>query len=386
MKRTLQLLSLFLIALLLFPLAVAVAEESVQNENRHVVISFLGDCTIGCDEDGYREGNKRSFVYYEQQYGKEYFFAGLQSVLANDDLTVANLESVLSNSGETRNKKKTYCFRGPTDYVDILKLGSIEAVSFANNHNMDYGPEVAIETTRILEENGIIWFGMSMDNDTMELVDELCKTYIYERDGVKIGFFAICDSTWNKNIQRKTQEHKEAVIALREAGCDLVIACLHGGTEYGIAHDIDKFAKRFLDFGCDIVVGNHPHVVQGIEVCEKGTIVYSLGNCCFGGNTRIHKYAEYGAVVQFDFEFASGEDTTYLGHTMTIYPIVPASLVDNEYADYQPKLVNGTVAEKIMKMIQSDSRPYKRKLNPYVDGVGAVQEFVPNPRLSSTEQ
>ena len=379
MKRT---VALILLMLLCFEAVASSAEVENSGSHRHIVITFLGDCTLGNDEDGYKENNSRSFVSYAEKNGPEYFFSGLQSVIAHDDLTVANLECVFWEDGSTRNPTKTYCFRGPDSFVDILTGSSIEAVSFANNHNMDYGIEAAIHTTKILDDNGVAWFGMNMDDSDFSLVDDLCKTYIYEKDGIRIGFVAIYTSTWNKNIVLKNQAHKEQVQALKDSGCDLIIACLHGGREYGKKHDIDSFAQKYLGYGCDIVIGNHPHVLQGIEECKEGTIVYCLGNCCFGGNTRIHAGAETCAVMQFDLEFDSGDSTEYLGHTLTIWPAVPASENDAGYVDYQPKLASGSLADRIMKQIQSDTRPYKLKLNPFVEGIGAVQDFVPNPKLA----
>ena len=123
--------------------------------------------------------------------------------------------------------------------------------------------------------------------------------------------------------------------------------------------------------GANLVIGNHPHVPQGIHVADGVTCLYSIGNFTFGGNTGIGENLRLpGYVAQFDLYF---EDNVYTGHQLTIWPIhISGTSPEN---NYQPVLVSGEDAEKVMKLIQNDCG--KLKLNPYVDGQGAVQDFVP---------
>lgn len=389
MRKKFHALACFIILTVLFAcfLQVCFADETEvvqEDSNIHIVVTFLGDCTLGAVESDYE--SPRSFIAYAENNGLGYFFSEVQSVLANDDLTVANLESVFSDDSSTQARNKTYCFRAPVSYAEMLNLASIEAVSFGNNHSMDYGVSGALSTVTALEAVGVDWFGANPDYTTNKYPDGISKPWIYEKDGVKIGFVASYISAWWIKAAEYGEEYKiqkTQVEELKAQGCDLIIACMHGGVEYDRLHDSNQenFANAYFEYGADIVIGNHPHRLQGMTVDEKGTVCYSLGNFCFGGNKRIHVGAETTCIFQFDFEF-DRESHTYLGYTLTLYPAVPGSFVDEEYTDYQPKLVNGKEAEDILYEIQRDTRPRTLKLNPYIDGIGAVQEFVPNPKLN----
>ena len=133
----------------------------------------------------------------------------------------------------------------------------------------------------------------------------------------------------------------------------------------------EQFAHAVLDYGADIVVGHHPHVLQGVEVRDGKTICYSIGNFVFGGNAKVR--APYTAMFQFTLTFT--DEGEYLGHQLNIIPALPSG--DKENNNYQPVLATGEDAEAAMALIQRDT---DFPLNPYVEGVGAVQDFVPAPK------
>lgn len=323
----------------------------------NVVITFLGDCTIG-GEDRVRE-EPTSFDAYLAQYGYDYFFREVQSVIGHDDLTIANLEGCFIDFSSGA-MEKTYNFRGPKHYVNVLTSSSIEAVSFANNHSLDYGYDGVTHTTRTLDEAGLPWFGT---NDAVE------KSWVYEKGNVRIGFVAMEVNYW---YYKHRTMLKNQVQALKDDGCDLIIAVMHGGEEYNPKHwrVQRQFADAVIDYGADLVIGHHPHVLQGITVTNGRTICYSLGNFVFGGNAKVR--APYTAMFQFNLSFT--EEGDYLGHQLTIIPALPSG--NKEQNNYQPVLATGADAEKVMSQIQHDT---SFKLSPYVEGVGAVQPFVPAP-------
>ena len=154
----------------------------------------------------------------------------------------------------------------------------------------------------------------------------------------------------------------------------MIVASIHCGGEYQKKHaDMqERYEKLCKSMGANLVIGNHPHVPQGIHVADGVTCLYSLGNFTFGGNTGVDEQLSViqSYVAQFDLYF---DGDTYLGHQLTIWPIhISGTTPEN---NYQPVLVSGAEAEKVMKLIQNDCG--KLKLNPYVDGQGAVQDFVP---------
>ena len=107
----------------------------VQEYTGTVRITFLGDCTLGGEER--TRSAWRGFVRTVERNGTGWPFRNLTALTATDDLTVANLEGVLSDRDLIRIKKE-YNFIGSTAYTEILKAGSVECVTLANNHSHDY--------------------------------------------------------------------------------------------------------------------------------------------------------------------------------------------------------------------------------------------------------
>ena len=336
---------------------------------KQIVISFAGDCTLG--NTPLERGRSSSFEAYIEKNGMEYPFAKVRDVFLQDDLTVVNLEGVFFDSEEHR-VKKTYNFRGPTSFAAILPLGGIDAVSIGNNHAQDYGTPGQDATIAALEENGVAWFGTD---------SHVNRTYIFEKDGVKIGFVSAYISFWrspgNPGIIKKCFDD------LKAAGCHVLVGCIHGGVEYDVYHDDHQewMADYFVSYGADIIIGHHPHTIQGLQVRDGRTMLYSLGNFCFGGNSKIRANRVKESTIRTfiaQFTFSFDENNTYLGHQLNIIPCHTSGT--QEYNDYQPRLVTGNDAKAVLKAVQRDVMPRSFKLNPYVEGVGAVQDFVPAPK------
>lgn len=341
---------------------------------KQITVTFTGDCTLGCDPR--ERGQKTGFEAYIEAYGYEYPFEKVKQFFEDDDLTVINLEGVFYDI-EANRADKTYTFRGPTDYARILPLSSIEACSIGNNHILDYGKAGLEATIKALENENVAWFGTT----------EYCNgSYTFEKDGVKIGFVSVYISDWW--TPGTPTVIKEDMDALRESGCSLVIACMHGGVEYDYKHELnqEKMADRLIAYGADVVVGSHPHTIQGIREENGACTLWSLGNFAFGGNSKVDisrkRSPNYGKInvntfiAQFTFSF--DENGRYLGHQLNIIPCYTTGTGDDNN-NYQPIPVTGKDAEKVIKAIQDDT-PFRRlTLNPYEEGVGALQEFVPAP-------
>lgn len=319
------------------------------------MITFGGDCTLASLE-WLRGNDERSFDGHIKRFGYGYPFRLMKDVFARDDLTVVNLENVFSNSDREK-VKKTYNFRSAPEYARILTRGSVEAVNIANNHTVDYGLQGAQSTVAALEKEGVAWFGAT---------DLVTGTWVYEKNGIKIGFTGAYIGFWNgsKPALRRTFD------ALKEQGCDLIISSMHGGSEYARQHDFwqTRMAAWMIREGAALVVGHHPHVLHGVEVLNGCTIFHSLGNLSFGGNPQLRARLSMVAQVRFVFD----ENKQYLGHQVTLIPVRPSSVPERN--NYQPVPLTGAEAQEVIALVQADT-PFT--LNPYVDGVGAVQEFVP---------
>ena len=230
-------------------------------------VSFAGDCTLGTDEafDYSTSLNAR----YEAEGDPAYFFRNVEGIFAADDLTVVNMEGTLTES--TARQDKTFAFKGPADFAQVLVAGDVEAASMANNHSEDYGEQSYTDTVETLRAAGIQPFGY----DDIAYLDvkgvkvALVGTYeLAEHEGIEESMVA--------NIQRARSE-----------GAQVVLVYIHWGVEREyVPNEVQmQLGHAAIDAGADLVVGSHPHVIQGYEVYQGRYIVYSLGNFCFGGNS-----------------------------------------------------------------------------------------------------
>ncbi len=334
LKPICMLLSVFFV---LFTISYAGAEKSV-------LLTFTGDCTLGSEER--IRSQESSFDSIAKKRGYDYFFSNFSEMFAQDDQTVINLEGVLSDDNKQEKQSKRYRFRGPTDFVKILKGASIEACSLSNNHIGDYGKQGEESTKAVLDENGIGWF-------------QNFKYYICEKEGIKVAFIAL----ENKVVYNEFDKIKKLINELKESGeANAVAICWHTGMEYHGLHEpnTEKICKTLIRFGADLIVLNHPHVLQGIGVYNNRCIFYSLGNFVFGGNAaiRTEKYkpdkpvtSQYSAVVQVKLLFS--DDGKYLGQQPIVYPVITSGSAPVN--DYQPYRANNEEAIPIRDALQEDT-------------------------------
>ncbi len=233
-------------------------------EPEHILISFIGDCTLG--EAKVWDGSPIGFdAVINGDY--TYNFKNASEILSQDDMTLANLEGALTTA--TSYKEKEFVFGSPLEYVQILQNGSVEAVNLANNHSEDYWQQGLDDTRQVLTDNGIVW-------------SDEAYTGIYEVKGIKIG---MAGTTFPTNQQAMYN----AIDYLKGEGCNIIIISCHWGIEkdYYPRQDQITLGHNLIDYGADIVIGTHPHRLQPIEYYNGHYIAYSLSNFVFGGNTSL---------------------------------------------------------------------------------------------------
>ena len=323
--------------------------------DRSVTITFTGDVTLGSEEAKKKQDS--SFVSYAAQKGYDYFFANFQEMFQSDDLTVVNLEGPLTDSSKQENKAKTYRFRGSADYANILTGAGIDAANLANNHcPTDFGNQGYNATKAALEDAGVGWFANT-------------KVYIFEKDGLRIAFIGLNSTKVNG---QKAWFRKEIPRLKEEEGVNAVVFVFHAGTEYSMHHTKAQttYSQWAIDAGADLVIMHHPHVVQGLDIYKDRYVCYSVGNFCFGGNKEIRALETVVVQVRLDFD----DEGHYLGQKLTLYPANISGHAD--YNDYQPALVTGEAAERVMHLIQVDTA---FELNPWNEETASA----PQPYLSS---
>lgn len=242
--------------------------EKKQTETKKFTLSAAGDCTLASDIK--QPASVNFFSVYNKQKDPSYFLKKVQPVFAKDDLTLVNFEGTLSNRGKRANKK--WAFRGKPKFINILKKGSVEAVSFSNNHTRDYGTISHKDTMSILRKAGI-----SYSTET--------RTTIKTVNQIRVGLVSISSIETSKNPERQL---RAAMKKLKKKKPEVIIVSMHSGVEYTqkIQPIQKKLSRVAIDLGADLVVGHHPHVIQGIDTYKGRYIIYSLGNFCFGGNTN----------------------------------------------------------------------------------------------------
>ena len=297
----------------------------VQEYTGTVRITFLGDCTLGGEEK--TRTAARGFFRVIERNGYGWPFRNLTALTASDDVTVANLEGVLSDR-DLPKVRKEFNFIGPAAYTEILKAGSVECVTLANNHAHDYDTAGYEDTKKALEAADVAFFGTDS------------AAVWRNADGLMIGFLGVSGSL--SGNRGKTCEQQAA--ALRAMGCAAVITVMHAGTEYESAPDSyqKQIVNRALRCGTDLIIGHHPHVVQGYEIRDGVPVVYSLGNCVFGGNSNPRDHD--ALVVRAELSFREG---ILAGITLRFYPISVSG--ETGWNDYSPVLLSGADAERVLR-------------------------------------
>ena len=333
-------------------LALMLLASSCLAEEVTITLSFAGDCTLGSQE--YIRNREGTFDTVVNEKGMEYPFEKVRDVFLADDWTVVNLEGVLAASSKGENRKQTYRFRGPSPFVEILTLGGVEMVNLANNHTDDYGKTGMASTKEILKKAGI---GYCEKDDV----------YILEKDGIRIAFLGLNITNYNTYGEPL---NKRITKLKTEEGCQFVVVNFHFGWEYSFVHNKKQrlTSHEVILSGADLVVGTHPHVVQGIEVYNNRLILYSLGNFVFGGNMKLNPRSLQAYIARVQLTFKDG---AFASQQLTIIPVHTSGT--QPQSNYQPYLVTGEEAQAVVERIQGDT-PFP--LNPYKEGIGAVQEAV----------
>lgn len=290
-------------------------ETTAPKEENTLKLSFIGDCVIGGDPVGY---GYESFIWYSENYPLSYFFEKVKPELENDDFTLSNMETVLTDNFKLEPVDKgdgpAFWFMAKSKNAKILTEGSVEVAGVVNNHTYDFGEEGYNDTVKALEDAGL-------------LVGEDCVPLYFEKNGIKVG--VVYASLW---AYYQVNYITEALEEMQD-NCDYRIVFFHGGEEG--QHEPDNFkidaCRDLANSGlCDLIVGAHPHVLQPLEVVNDVPIMYSLGNFCFAGNN----YPENKTVI-FKAQLTKNEDGTISTETS----VVPCYVYTGNINSFQPAII-----------------------------------------------
>jgi hypothetical protein len=202
---------------------------------------------------------------------------------AGADLFVVNLEGIPSMLEPAVINR--FDFRFPPERLDSLKSQGVDAVSLANNHAADAGPEGVRAGIKALENKGIACFGAG-NNEV-----QACRPWQIERNGVAMAFFGICyfekgaagpDQPGTAVLPRHQKILAQEIQRARAAG-QQVIVVVHGGDEYDskVTAEQRQWTRWLVAQGATYILGAHPHVIQRAEIHGGAFIQHSLGNAIY---------------------------------------------------------------------------------------------------------
>ena len=315
-----------------------------------VTLMFSGDVTLA--------------DHFEQIVGKDYqrSFAAMDEY-RKADLAMVNLENPLTRATIPMPDKQ-FNFKSDPESVKVLTEGGVDIVNVANNHTMDFEADGLKETLDTLNTAGIQYVGAGKD------LTEARRPKIIDVKGQRLAYLSYWGEEYgaeaNKAGVNSIQETRiaEDIRAIREQ-VDWVIVNFHWGQELAdYPADWQMQLGRFtVDQGADVVVGHHPHVLQGAEIYRGRPIAYSLGNFIFGGNSR----TDYDTAVL----------KVALKDKQMKVEFLPV-----EVKGYQPKVVTGDRGQEILNHVNHLSSEFKQPMQPSV--VLDARTFPPAPPESRT--
>jgi len=302
-----------------------------ENPSKHLVIAAVGDIML--------DGSAREIM---QEQGYDYAFDKMRPWLQKADIAFGNLEGPLTTRGTPATDKK-YLFRSPPARVAAaLKHAGFDVVSLANNHSLDYGSEGLADTIAALDKVGVQHAGAG------ENLSIARRAAVLERNGLKVAFLAYSltfpEEFWATTSQAGTvfgyREVVENDIKVAKQNADIVVASFHWGQEsktelrpYQVA-----LGHAAIDAGASLVIGHHPHILQGVERYKHGVILYSMGNFAFGSYSR---KAKVSALAEIEFD----------GDKLTQVRLQPIN-VFNVNVLFQPQPLTGEAATEVISHLQ----------------------------------
>jgi poly-gamma-glutamate capsule biosynthesis protein CapA/YwtB (metallophosphatase superfamily) len=288
----------------------------------------------------------------------EYPWADTKEILETATILVGNQEIPFTSRGSVYTNKK-WILRADPGTAQSLTTAGFDVVTLANNHIMDYGPIGLQDTLTALDDANIAHAGAGMN-----LEDARRPVIITTPDGVKFAFLAyslVYPEVFWANSRRPGTPYGDPAcfvpdIQKAKTMADYVVVSFHWSDElYFYPFWYQKvYGKKCIDAGASIVLGHHPHVLQGLEVYNGGLIAYSLGNFVFGSRSARVKDSVILA-IEYDRDGLI---------QAKLYPVN----VNNLEVEFQTKLRHGADAERVLQ----DLRKYSEQFHTKIESQGEI--------------
>ncbi|MGE5582962.1 MAG: CapA family protein [Bacillota bacterium] len=278
-----------------------------------------------------------------------YPWVNVKPILQSATILVGNQEVPFSTRGAAYTQKK-WLLRAEPQTVQALVNAGFTVVTLANNHIMDYGPPALEDTLKTLDEAKILHTGAGMN---LQAARE--PVIFTAPGGVKFAFLAyslVFPELYWANSSRPGTPYGDPGFFIQDikkakALADFVVVSFHWSDElHYFPSDYQKnYARKCIEAGASIVLGHHPHVLQGLEVYRGGLIAYSLGNFAF---CTYSKNVKDSIILGVDYDQKGLIQAR-------IYPVN----INNYEVNFQTRPRHGADAERVLQDLRTYSSEFK---------------------------
>lgn len=320
----------------------------INSTTSQITVSFVGDILLD-------RGVRKAI----EEKGYDYPYEIVKNIFKKDDITFGNLECPILTKGKAVYKRPELIFKADPQNASALKKAGFDILNIANNHTMDYGSEGLLSTIDILKENNIKTVGGSRNYNTAR------KPVYIRKKGNTIGFLGYSVfppegyivSSNRPDVARVDYDKISSEIKMAKEKCDFLVVSFHWGNEYDFfpSERQKELAHKVVESGADLVIGHHPHVLQGVEKYKDKYIFYSLGNFVF--DRQIQKGTNETIITKVDIQ----------DNKIKNIKLIPIKIID-----CQPRIAKGKDAEYIIERLKLYSQDMNADII-FQDGVGYVK-------------
>lgn len=285
------------------------------------------------------------------RFGPGYPLGEAAPLLSSADIAFANLECPIA--AEAAPVHKRVAFKAKPATARSLSQAGIDIVSLANNHTLDCGPRGLVETMKNLKLNGVRWCGAGRSREEAEAAT------VVQRNGIQVAFVGFCEFLPENVFLRHDRptiafasvERVRRAVAKARGQADVVVASFHWGIEYAPRPEAAqrRLALAAAEAGADVVLGHHPHVLQGFQVVQQGAgpdarralIAYSLGNFVFDPSPQ---------------RGAAPTETVVLRCVLSKRGVLSAQAVPMRIEECRPRAARASEAQTILARLAKLSR------------------------------
>lgn len=291
-------------------------------------MACVGD--VMCGDSFYNLG--RGCAAAIKKYKSQFLNESISGLFHRHDIVFGNMESPVSDYGKKRFSLRSLHMRASLETAGLLSQWGFTVLNVANNHILEHGYHAALETVESLEKQNITVVGAGTQRFKSGIQVKNIKI-----KNTEIVFIAMClrNEKYAFSGGGEVEEFLKTIAAYKNVGS--VIVSVHWGNEFiwWPADSIKAMGRAMIDSGAVVVLGHHPHVVQGIESYKDGLIAYSLGNFIFDS---FDPECRWSIILCLEIDYNKVSRWSY-------YPI----MLDENHC---PCLVSGSAEKQLIEEVQ----------------------------------